>query len=606
MATREEQLRQAKRRQAALAQQRLSGGQQDQQPDTSRPQAQRNLPAFQDTKGFGDYLTTLGSIAGSTATGALTSVQASGEAIGRGIYEFVRGDEDPVLAAIQAGEAVQEQGFGLGDYRLSGVPQDETALELFQTIGEPLQRLEETANVAGNKVRDATGSTALGSATATSITLLPDLVGLRGTTGRIAQRRQAKAEGVDVARRQGVDPRAPTAQKAEQIGERGRQLTEGAQPVESMDQITAAVTAERKRMEAAASENWERLKDTDAYVNINDIQPMAPSIRNSLEEAQFDLDDPSFRQVNRRLEELENLTLPGKSGRLQISELVKFRKRLNANMPSEGPPMAANQAIKARFDEYLLNDFAAVAINGDDAAKRNWKQAIDSTAELKNLFNSTDGRYRILRELTRQEVTPEKAKSLIFGANAIQGNKQAGLYVTAIKDLIGEDSPQFRAMRTEATLDIMDPILKSEPSIEDLQKFVDNFDKSFKKSPTLTNELFGNQASDLRELAKLSRAAIRTKDVGKIFDFDVARTAARLSAGNSLARNAAKIGLVTSGFRLIGQMRRGAKRKSFLGEVLGYDPTIPLIDKKQLATIEGIRGTSVRAAEQGEEEQEED
>lgn len=576
------------------------------QVDTSRSETQRNLPAFQNTKSFGDYLTTLGSVVGTTATGALTSVQASGEAIGTGIYEFVRGDDDPVLAAIQAGEAVQEEGFGIGDYRLAGVPRDETALELFQTVGEPLQRLEEAGNIAGNKVRDTTGSTALGAATATAITLLPDLVGLRGTTGRISQRRRVREEGVDVARRQGVDPRAPTSQKAEQIAQRGRQITEGAQPVESLDKITAAVTTERRRMESAASQNWERLKNTDAYVDINEIQPMAPAVRQSLDEAQFDLDDPSFRQVNARLNELEELTLPGSSETLQISELVKFRKRINANQPPEGPARAANQIIKARFDEYLLNDFASVAINGDRAARQNWKKAIESTKEFKQLFESRDGRYRILRELTRQEVTPEKAKSLIFGANAIQGNKQAGLYVTAIKDLIGEDSPEFRALRTEATLDVIDPILKAEPSIDDLRRFVDNYERSFKKSPTVANELFGNQASDLRELATLANAAIRTKDVGKIFDMDVARTAARLSVGNSLAKNSAKIGLVTSGFRLVGQLRRSAKKRSFLGEVLGFDPTVPLIDKKQIATIEGLRGASVRAAEQGDEEQEED
>jgi len=222
------------------------------------------------------------------------------------------------------------------------------------------------------------------------------------------------------------------------------------------------------------------------------------------------------------------------------------------------------------------------------------------------LFESRDGRYRILRELTRQEVTPEKVKSLIFGANAIQGNKQAGLYVSAIKDLIGEDSPEFRALRTEATLDVLDPILKAEPSIDDLRRFVDNYERSFKKSPTVANQLFGNQASDLRELATLANAAIKTKDVGKIFDMDVARTAARLSAGNSLARNSAKINLVTSGFRLVGQLRRSAKRKSYLGEVLGFDPTVPLINKNQLATIEGLRGASVRAAEQADEEQEEE
>lgn len=603
MATREEKLRQAKIAQAKIAQQRL-GVQQQPEPDTSRSEVQRNLPAFQDTKSFGEYLTTLGSLVGTTATGALTSIQASADAIGTGIYEYIRGDEDPVLAAIQAGEEVQEKGLGFGDFRLSGIPADETARNVFETIGQPLQRLENAANVAGNSVRDATGSTALGSATATAITLLPDIAGLRGTTGRIARRRQARREGVDVARRQQVDPRAPTVQKAEQIGERARQLTEETQPVEAMGQITQAVAAERKKLKAAQDQAWDQLRETDAYVNINDIQPMAPTIRNTLNEAQFDLADPSFRQVNARISELEELVLPGAAGEtVQLSDLVKFRKRLNANMPPEGPARRANQMIKARFDEYLLNDFSAVAINGDAAARSRWNNAIKSTKEFKELFESRDGRYRVLRELTRQEITPEKAKQFIFGANAIQGNKQAGLYVKAIKDLIGEDSPQFKALRAEATLDMFEPVLKAEPNVEDLQKFVDRYDTAFKKSPTVANELFGDQATDLRELVKLSRAALKTRDVGKIMNIDVPRTAARLTVGNQLAKNASLIQLVTRGFQFVNGLRSRPKKRAFLGEVIGFDPKIPLIDKKQLATIEGIRRSSVTAAEEAEEEE---
>jgi len=573
--------------------------------DTSRPEVQRNLPAFQDTKSFGEYLTTLGSLVGTTATGALTSIQASADAIGTGIYEYIRGDEDPVLAAIQAGEEVQEKGFGIGDYRLSGVPSDETALGVFQAIGEPLQKLEQGANIVGNQVRESTGSTALGSATATSITLLPDLIGLRGTSSRISSRSAAREGGRDVARRQGVDPRSPTQEKAEQISARAEELTEGAQPTRGMEEVTRAVAEERKRMKAAVDQHWETLRETDAYVNINDIQPIGSTIRRSLNEQGFDLQDPAFSQVNKRLSELQNLTLPGERDTVNISQLVKFRKRVNANQPKAGTPQAAaNQMIKARFDEYLLNDFAAVALHGDDAARANWKNAIDSYKDFKTLFNSKDGRYRVLRQLTQSEVTPEQAKQFIFGANSIQGNKQSSLYVKAIKDLLGEESPSYKALRTEATLDIFEPVLKPDPDIDDLKVFVAKYDKALKKSPSLVNELYGEGASNLRELVKLSRAAIKTQDAGKILDIDVPRTASRLAFGNKLARNASVIQLGASAFRLVGRLRGRAKQRAYLGEVLGYDPNVPLIDKKQLATIEGIRSSSVRAGEQEDEEEE--
>lgn len=571
--------------------------------DTSRPREQTNLPAFQDTKSFGEYLTTLGSLTKSVATGAATSVQASGEAIGVGIYEFIRGDEDPILAAIQAGQEVQDRGFGALGFNISAVPGDETAQDVLAEIGEPLQFLEQKANEAGNFVRDKTGSTALGSATATSIVLLPDLVGLRDTTGRAARRREVRETQASL-REQGIDPRSPTQQKVEQISSAARESTGGMPQSGSMDSVLNAVQDARRQLKAAQDQAWDTVRQTEGYVNINEIAPLGRSVREALENRQFDLEDPSFRQVNARLNELDELTMPGgATENVTLAQLVNFRKRLNSNIPSDNSAKAANAIIKAQFDEYLLNDFSVAAISGDPAAQRNWKAAIDASTEFKTLFNSRDGRYRVLRELTRQELTPESARRLIFGANAIQGNTQSALYVSAIKDLIGENSPQFQALKNDAVLDIFEPILVRNPELPDLQRFVERYDRVFRRSPSLANELFGEGASDLRSLVQASRAAIDTQDVGKIFNIDVARTTSRLVLGNSLARNASLIELGTSAIRLIGRIRGKRKKRAFLGQMLGYDPNVPLIPKAQLATIEGLRGASVRTAEEEEEEE---
>lgn len=588
-----------------LAEQRAQGSQQEEQRDTSRSKTQNNLPAFQDTKSFGDYLTTLGSLAGNTAVGALTSIEASGKALGVGIYEYIRGDEDPVLAAIQAGEEVQEKGFLTGGEYLDGVPEDETARGVFEGIGKPLQELEKGANIVGNKIRDTTGSTALGSAAATAITLAPDLIGLRGTTARLGARRTAKQKAKDV-KNAGVTPGAPTDQKVEQIGAAGQRQTAGTSRSGSTDSVVEAVRAERKRLKEAEDAAWDELRATDAYVSINDLAPMQSSVQKSLREAEFDLQDPSFRQVRQRVQELEDLTLPGDMGEdaVRIGDLVKYRKRLNANEPSEKPAKLANQMIKARVDEYLLNDFSTVAIAGDQAARKNWQKAISSSKELKGLFDSKDGKYRVLRELSRKEATPEEYRRMIFGANAIQGNTQAGQYISAIKEVIGEQSPQFKALRADASLDIMDPILKDSVQLKDVQKFVSNYDMNLKKSPTLAKELFGNEgAKEMRDLVDIARATVNTKDMSKFLSLDVPRTTARVTFGNQLARNASIIQIAANGFKLLGRLRNKSKKRAFLGEMLGYDPSVPMIPVKQLATIEGLRSTANRTAEQEQEEE---
>src|SRR6056297_422013 len=210
----------------------------------------RSAPAFQDPLDFGEYLSALGSIGSTLAVGAATQIQASGEALGVGAYEYVMGNEDPILAAIQAGEKVQEQGFGVGELTIPPVPQNETARDVFGLLAKPIGELDQFANRAGNSVRDATGSTALGSATATAIAFSPDLIGLRGITGRA----QSRIEGVKAARdvrSTGVSPGASRQTQAEQIVERGETLAGDTQRSEAMTEISESVVAARKAAENA-------------------------------------------------------------------------------------------------------------------------------------------------------------------------------------------------------------------------------------------------------------------------------------------------------------------------------------------------------------------
>jgi len=599
------------------------------QRDTSRPQEYASLPAFQDSpQGFSenaasfvDYLTTLGSLGKSTAIGAATSVQASGAALfslGRdyteevlqdgfiqGTYDFIRGDQDPVLAAIQAGEDVQSKGLGFGEYRLSGIPEDETARGVFEGISKPLAALEDFANVAGNRVRDTTGSTAAGSAVATSIALAPDLLGFRGYRIR-AEQRQAGRQAEATAREQGVTPNAPAQQQAEQISARARQLSEGQQRSGSIEDLVASIQGERQRLSDVENIAWERLRETNAYVSINNIAPISNSVQRALREGQFDLEQPQFSDVRRRLSELEGLGMPGEFAfdQVPVSELVNFRKRLNANVPSDKSAKLANSMIKARFDEYLMQDYTASMISGDQNAISAWRNAIDASTEFKTLFDSKDTRYRILRDLTVKEATPEEYRQFIFGTSVTGARTSSGRYVSAIKEIVGENSPQFQALKNDAVLDIFDPILTNNPTIRDVTRFIDNYDRVFKRTPTLANELFGEGAKDLRDFVTTARAAANSKDVGKIAGFDVSRTVARLSVGNALARNAQKIALVASGLQLVNRMRSSSKKREFVAQMLGYDPNAPLIDKKLLGTIEGIRSSSVEAGRAMEEQEE--
>jgi hypothetical protein len=561
----------------------------------------RSAPAFQDPLSFGEYLSALGSIGSTLAVAAATQIQASGEALGVGAYEYVMGNEDPILAAIQAGEQVQEQGFGVGDLTIPPVPQNETARDVFGLLAKPIGELDQLANRTGESVRDATGSTALGSATATAIAFSPDLLGLRGITSRVQNRIQG-VRAAREARSTGVSPGASRQTQAEQIIARGESLTGDAQRSEAMTEISESVVAARKAAENAEAAAWQRLRETDAYVNINDLAPLRDQVTSVFREREFDIDLPQFEQVRRRLDELDELTLPSQAETVDLSRLVRFRKRLNSNRPTDATAALANDLIKAQLDRHLLNDFSITAIKGDANAQAAWKDALDKSTYLRDKFNSKEGIYRVLNLLSTKEATPEQMRQYVFGANAIQGNKMAGGYIKALKEVLGENSPEINALRKDALLDVLDPLIRENPNVSE---FVNKYDTLLKKSPTLTKELFSDSSKEIRKLGEAARAAVRA---GKedLSTLNLSRAGAQILFGHEIAKSALQVSLAERAFSAIRNIGAKGKKRRFLEEMLGFDYSQPIIPKSRLALIEGTRFSLSETAEEDREQQEQE
>jgi hypothetical protein len=561
----------------------------------------RAAPAFSDPLDFGEYLSALGSIGSTLAVGGATQIQASGEALVVGAYEYVMGNDDPILAAIQAGERVQEQGFGVNDLTIPPVPENETARDVFGLLAKPIGELDQFANRIGESVREATGSTALGSAAATAIAFSPDLVGLRGITGRVSQRIEG-AKAAREARTAGVSPGANRQTQAEQVVRRGEEMAGDSQRAEAMTEISESVVAARKATEDSEAAAWQRLRETDAYVNINEIAPLRNQVRAVLEDRDFDIDLPQFEQVRRRLSELDELTVPSQSNTTDLSKLVGFRKRLNSNRPTDPTAAFANDLIKGQLDRHLLNDFAITAIKGDANAQAAWKDALDKSTYLRKKFKSKEGIYRILNLLSTKDVPPEQLRQYIFGASSIQGNKMAGGYIKALKEILGEDSPQMNALRKDASLDLLDPLTRTNPNVSE---FVRKYETMIRNSPTLTKELFPDSGEEIRKLGEAARAAVRAgkEDLSRL---NISRAGAQILFGHEIAKSALQVGLAERSFSAIRNLGSKGKKRRFLEQMLGFDYSQPIIPKSRIALIEGTRFSLSETAEEDRQQQEQE
>ena len=188
------------------------------------------------------------------------------------------------------------------------------------------------------------------------------------------------------------------------------------------------------------------------------------------------------------------------------------------------------------------------------------------------------------------EATPETARKWIFGTNLTGAKSEAAGVVKKIKSIVGEESTQFRALRTDAALDILHPLLLQarqgptgtskvlqQEARARTTKFIENYDNVVTKNPSLAKELFTtDQLKNLRDIAN----SVRKTE--KVLDADAGRIVGVLVAGHQLARRALMVTGITNIWRSLTAGNRYSQKRQIMSDLLGYDPYAPLLPRTPL------------------------
>lgn len=276
------------------------------------------------------------------------------------------------------------------------------------------------------------------------------------------------------------------------------QYARGQGSMEGVSTMQDIATRARKRIKDA----YDEAQSLNAEVDSKIIQDFSNDMKKLLMEESFDIE--VMPSLARRFKDLDNidygLRLPA-----SIKEIEKIRKRM-VNDIEDVKITKRSEATALRKLRDGLDDQVAAALDeglvrGDAGAV----EALNRARGLRAAYGKTFEREKFIKDIVEGEWTPETAIAKVFGAAKVGFDKNAGLGLKKIKEIIGGDTPAWGALREEAVLKLMG---NQSDDVFNGKLFHNAFTTAMKRNPTTMKTLFTNgELSQMRRFANASRKA---------------------------------------------------------------------------------------------------
>jgi len=257
---------------------------------------------------------------------------------------------------------------------------------------------------------------------------------------------------------------------------------------------------------------------------------------------------------------------------IKLNSIARFRQRINKNISKKAdtPEDAALIQLKGELDNFMQSKFAADLITGNPEGIALWKNANLSHQRHKETFDND----KIIKKLIKEDVSAEGLSNIITGSSDSGFKVLSADIVKSIKNIIGEDSVGMIAIRNEAALKLIAPLLERDITPTNLKEFVNNFDRTYLKNNDLIKELFPDSGSQLKNLVGIARAQSKSaiSEVGLI---KLTRATAVYLFGSGLARKALLVRSAEKGLDFIRSQSGFSEKRLMMADIVGYDPLRP-------------------------------
>lgn len=508
--------------------------------------------------GFTDYLKATGEVVATIGSGAFAEPAAGLAGLQAGIKAYLSGDGDYLSAASRRIEEVRNE--------FTYSPRTDAAKSGLKVIAKPFELLHKGAVKAGEATLDATGSPGAATAVQSSIELSPALVGLKGKSGALKSKiKKIEGDAADM----GIDIGAPAGTKVGQIQAAAEEITGG---MKSKGDAMLDLQNQIKTARQVAKENTDNLyaeaRATNASVASRDLASLPDTVKASLESFDIDL----MPIVQKRIKELDVIKDFPANSSVKLDAISKYRARLTNNRPAK-TDLSQNYAldiIKGQLDKHIDDLFNSDMISGDPSAVVKWQNAREAYALYKKNFTAN----KVINDFAKKEVTPEELRRWIFGSSKTGAKTEAATVVNGIKNIVGEDSPQFQALRQDFMLTVLEPLLVDAPTTKNLHAFVKNYNDLVKNNKSIIDAIDPKAKVQLDSLAKI---ALSTEHISPKVFIKLERSAAVLMFGHGIAKRALTVRLAEKAFDLLKGIKDASRRKRAMADMLGYDAVAPTL-----------------------------
>jgi hypothetical protein len=440
-------------------------------------------------------------------------------------------------------------------------------------------------------------------------------------------RRQVKAEIADLEQKAndlGID-----------LGSRDMQgeLTSAADRLsgnyrgESIETLQANLKKERDTIVRERIGLYKAAKDYDAHLYGRTLDTLIDPIERKVSARSFPegIESPGVKRRMALLRDLydraniessSRLRNDPRTGKLIVPDTAPLTFQLNSlerirqGIPTKGPEGDRNwtpaqreeQAIynimRKDITEYVEAQFDVGMFSGDPRAIKAWQNAKKFHGMYMDNFKSN----RFIRKLVDAEATPEMLRNWIKGTAKTGVKVEAGLIVGKLKAILGEDSPQFAAIRKDMLFDILRPLTEKTPNFAE---FIKRYDELQVNSPGFVKALDPYADPNMQSLRKFAEAAVDTGGILSESLPELDKLISRSLFGHQIAKAQVKVQLGTSLINMLRNAGKGSQWDQMVKNIVG-DTKVPIIPRGSVghqAFLAYVLNESTGAGEQEDAEE---
>jgi hypothetical protein len=245
--------------------------------------------------------------------------------------------------------------------------------------------------------------------------------------------------------------------------------------------------------------------------------------------------------------------------------------------------MAAESSVGG--GEYILS---SSALSGETAGVAAWKAARGAARDWHKRFN-TD---KVIVKFLNKDASAETMAQWLLGASAMGANREAGMIVGRMKEVLGDTHPAIQGIRTDLLFEVASPLLH--PDGPNFNQFVRNYEMFIEKNPTLVEALNLKMGDfkELHDLARLQKTLPHNEAGMRDIMKRVTTITSRLAVGHEIAKAGVKVNLFRDALNLTLQLDRITQKQMFY-ELAGMKYGDVLLPKKSPLAGQFIAGAAL-------------